>query len=81
MLTDLLDSGDVASDVVDGDGVLNVQAVALALHSGLVNQHTRIRSKPWASIRRLLCMRCDQIALLQCNPTIDEMRYFAYMDH
>ena len=48
LTTDLLDSGDVASDVVDGDGVLNVQTVALALHSGLVNQHARIRSKPWA---------------------------------
>ena len=38
----LLDASNMAGDVLDGDGVLDAEAVALALHARLVNEDARI---------------------------------------
>jgi hypothetical protein len=44
-MTYLLDTGDVAGDVFNGDRVLHGEAMALALYPGLVNQHAAVRSQ------------------------------------
>ena len=47
----LLDAGNVAGDVLDCDGILDAQAVALALHARLVDEHARIGGEPCAGAR------------------------------
>jgi hypothetical protein len=41
----LLDAGDVTSDILHSDRVLDGQAVALALYPSLVDEHTTVRSQ------------------------------------
>lgn len=43
--TYLLDSSDMSCDVLDGDGVLDCESVALAFHPGFVDQNAPIGSK------------------------------------
>ena len=47
----LLQAGDVARDVLDGDGVLDGEAVALALDAGTVDEHARVGLEPRARQR------------------------------
>jgi hypothetical protein len=47
----LLQAGDVARDVLDGDGVLDCEAVALALHASAVDEHARVGLEPRARQR------------------------------
>lgn len=43
--TDLLNRGDVSGNVLDRDGILNSQAVRLALHASAVDEDTSIGSQ------------------------------------
>jgi hypothetical protein len=45
--TNLLHAGNVARDVLDRHGILDGQAVALALDARLVDQDTPIRGEAW----------------------------------
>lgn len=49
--TDLLDAGNVAGDVLDGDGVLDCQAVRLALDARAVNQDAGVGGQAWGRAR------------------------------
>jgi hypothetical protein len=44
----LLNPRNMSGDILDGDRILNGEAMALALHSCLVNKHTSIGGKTWS---------------------------------
>jgi hypothetical protein len=47
----LRQAGDVACDILNGDGVLDGEAVALGLDAGAVDEHARVGLEPRARQR------------------------------
>ena len=52
-------TGDVSGDVLEGDGVLDGQLVALALHAALVDQDTRVGREAGEGQHDVLVQQAD----------------------